>query len=145
MLPGPLPRCPRSSRCLRGCRVQEAHVGPGPSTSPLHAGHGRLPTLPNPLQVLLSAKMWCDPSDEMRRKRAGWSESLAALMASQPASCQIHFFRIWSSVLPVAQTLSPWITGLNIAMAQEDDIGEILKGTIEVGQRSLTRCALPVS
>jgi hypothetical protein len=71
---------------------------------------------------------------EMRRKRAGWFELLAAFMSSQPASCQIHFFRIWSSVLPAALALSPWITGLNIAMAQEDDFGKVLKGTIQVGR-----------
>jgi hypothetical protein len=85
------------------------------------------------------------PSDEQRTKRAAWFPLLAALMTQQPASHQISMTVLWSAELPAAQVLAPWITKLHITMDRKDDIGKVLKASIEVGQCSLSRMRFSVS
>jgi hypothetical protein len=118
---------------------QGAHGGPGPSPF-LSFPLGCLLTLPIPIQVHIPSR-FRGPSEEMRTRREAWLESLAAFMASQPASSQINLAAIPSSGLRAAQVLAPWISSLSVNVNIEDDIGKILKGAIEVGQRSSTwRC-----
>jgi hypothetical protein len=113
---------------------------------PPKAAHGRLLTLLLPMQVKIPwTKQQRSESDEMRTKRTAWIKSLATFMASQPASCQMSLLSVHSSDLPATQALSPWTMSLRVYTAQEDDIGKVLKGVIEVGQRSLAWGALPVS
>jgi hypothetical protein len=111
---------------------------------PPKAAHGCLLTLLLPMQVEIPWTKQRSESDGMRTRRAAWFESLAALMASQPASYLNMNFS--SAALPAAQALAPWITSLSVTVDPDEDIGKILKGAIKVGrQRSLTWGALPVS
>jgi hypothetical protein len=84
------------------------------------------------MQVEVPIMMGGAERDRMR-KRTTWIKSLAAFMASQPASHQIHL-NMFSTDLPATQALAPWITTLSIVLSQEEDIGQILKGIIEVRQ-----------
>ncbi len=94
------------------------------------------------MQVMFPT-MTGDNERDRTRKRKAWLKSLAALMASQPASHQIILQQVYSPVLRAAQILAPWITSLTVTMDQNDDMGKVLKGAIKVGLCSLTWGAFP--